>query len=129
MCTQVEIHGQRFLPFGTYFRNLLVGFLEGIDSRRGIASRCADSLSLWQYFGLPLKENSPNHSTLSLTRRRLPPEVFEEVFQFVRKIAADKSLLSGKTVGIDSTTRKADAAMKSIVRQIMRFPGVLRGST
>jgi len=66
---------------------------------------------------LTLEEHSPDHSTLSLTRRRLPPEVFEEVFQFVLKIAAEKKLLSGKTVGVDSTTLEADAAMKSIVRR------------
>lgn len=37
------------------------------------------------------------------TRQRLPPEVFEEVFQFVLSIAADKKLLSANTVGVDST--------------------------
>ena len=65
----------------------------------------------------PLNESSPDHSTLSLTRRRLPPEVFTEVFQFVLQIAAEKKLLSGKTVGVDSTTLEADAAMKSIIRR------------
>lgn len=114
---QVETRGQRSIPPGTYFRMLLVGYFEGIDSQRGIAWRCADSLSLRQFLGLTLEENSPDHSTLSITRRRLPPEVFEEVFQFVLKIAAEKKLLSGKTVGVDSTTLEADAAMKSIVRR------------
>jgi transposase len=114
---QVETRGQRSIPPGTYFRMLLVGYFEGIDSQRGIAWRCADSLSLRQFLGLTLEENSPDHSTLSITRRRLPAEVFEEVFQFVLKIAAEKKLLSGKTVGVDSTTLEADAAMKSIVRR------------
>lgn len=114
---QVETRGQRSIPPGVYFRMLLVGYFEGIDSQRGIAWRCADSLSLREFLGLTLEENSPDHSTLSLTRRRLPPEVFEEVFQFVLKIAAQKQLLSGKTVGVDSTTLEADAAMKSIVRR------------
>jgi len=114
---QVETRGQRSIPPGTYFRMLLVGYFEGIDSQRGIAWRCADSLSLRQFLGLTLEENSPDHSTLSITRRRLPAEVFAEVFQFVLKIAAEKKLLSGKTVGVDSTTLEADAAMKSIVRR------------
>jgi transposase len=109
--------GQRSIPPGVYFRMLLVGYFEGIDSQRGIAWRCADSLSLRGFLGLALDENSPDHSTLSLTRRRLPPEVFEEVFQFVLKIAADKKLLSGRTVGVDSTTLEANAAMKSIIRR------------
>ncbi len=54
---------------------------------------------------------------MSLTRTRLPQEVFLEVFQFVLRIAVDKKLLSGKTVGVDSTTLEANAAMKSIVRR------------
>ena len=114
---QVEKRGQRSIPPGIYFRMLLVGYFEGIDSQRGIAWRCADSLSLREFLGLPLNESSPDHSTLSLTRRRLPPEVFTEVFQFVLKIAAEKKLLSGRTVGVDSTTLEADAAMKSIIRR------------
>ena len=114
---QVEKRGQRSIPPGVYFRMLLVGYFEGIESQRGIAWRCADSLSLREFLGLPLNESSPDHSTLSLTRRRLPPEVFTEVFQFVLKIAAEKKLLSGKTVGVDSTTLEADAAMKSIIRR------------
>lgn len=114
---QVETRGQRSIPPGVYFRMLLVGYFEGIDSQRGIAWRCADSLSLRQFLGLALHENSPDHSTLSITRRRLPAEVFAEVFQFVLRIAAEKKLLSGKTVGVDSTTLEADAAMKSIVRR------------
>jgi len=114
---QVETRGQRSIPPGVYLRMQLVGYFEGIDSQRGIAWRCADSLSLRQFLGLTLEENSPDHSTLSITRRRLPAEVFTEVFQFVLKIAAEKKLLSGKTVGVDSTTLEADAAMKSIVRR------------
>jgi transposase len=112
-----EKRGQPSLPPGVYFRMLLVGYFEGLDSQRGIAWRCADSLSLRQFLGIPLEETSPDHSTLTNTRNRLPPEVFVEVFQFVLRIAAGKKLLSGKTVGVDSTTLEANAAMKSIVRK------------
>lgn len=114
---QREKRGQPSLPPGIYFRMLLVGYFEGIGSQRGIAWRCADSLSLREFLGLSLDEDTPDHSTLSNTRRRLPAEVFAEVFQFVLRIAAEKKLLSGKTVGVDSTTLEADAAMKSIVRR------------
>ena len=114
---QEEKRGQPSLPPGVYFRMLLVGYFEGLDSQRGIAWRCADSLSLRQFLGIPLHEPTPDHSTLSLTRNRLPPEVFDEVFQFVLAIAERKQLLGGKTVGVDSTTLEANAAMKSIVRR------------
>jgi transposase len=114
---QVEKRGQPSLPPGVYFRMLLVGYFEGIDSQRGIAWRCADSLSLRDFLGLALDETSPDHSTLTNTRKRLPPEVFDEVFQFVLRIAGAKGLIAGKAVGVDSTTLEANAAMKSIVRR------------
>lgn len=112
-----EKRGQPSIPPGVYFRMLLVGYFEGLDSQRGIAWRCADSLSLRQFLGIPLDEATPDHSTLTNTRNRLPQEVFQEVFQFVLRIAAGKKLLAGKTVGVDSTLLEADAAMKSIVRR------------
>src|SRR5271163_450930 len=112
-----EKRGQPSIPPGVYFRMLLVGYFEDIDSQRGIAWRCADSLSLRQFLGIPLEEPTPDHSTLTNTRNRLPHKVFDEVFQFVLRIAAGKKLVSGKTVGVDSTTLEANAAMKSIVRR------------
>ena len=114
---QEEKRGQPSIPPGLYFRMLLVGYFEGIDSQRGIAWRCADSLSLREFLGVTLGKATPDHSTLTNTRKRLPPEVFDELFQFVLKMAAEKKLVSGKTVGVDSTTLEANAAMKSIVRR------------
>ena len=114
---QTELRGQPSLPPGVYFRMLLVGYFENIDSQRGIAWRCSDSLSLRSFLGIPLGESTPDHSTLTKTRKRLPAEVFEEVFQFVLGIAEAKQLIAGKTVGVDSTTLEANAAMKSIVRR------------
>src|SRR6516162_10719752 len=80
---QEEKRGQPSIPPGVYFRMLLVGYFENLDSQRGIAWRCSDSLSLREFLGVPLDEDTPDHSTLTNTRKRLPPEVFEEVFQFV----------------------------------------------
>jgi transposase len=114
---QEQKRGQPSIPPGVYFRMLLVGYFEGIDSQRGIAWRCADSLALRAFLGTPLGEQTPDHSTLTNTRKRLPKEVFDEVFQFVLKLANEKKLLAGKTVGVDSTTLEANAAMKSIVRR------------
>jgi transposase len=114
---QDEPRGRKSIPPGVYFRMLFVGYFEGLSSQRGIAWRCADSLALRQFLGIPLDEPTPDHSTLTNTRKRLPEEVFTEVFEFVLTIAHEKKLLSGKTVGADSTTLEANAAMKSIVRR------------
>jgi transposase len=109
--------GRPSVPPGVYFRMLLVGYFEGINSQRGIAWRCSDSLSLREFLGVPLGEESPDHSSLSYIRNRLPHAVHEAVFVWVLKLAQEKKLLKGKTVGVDSTTLEANAAMKSIVRR------------
>jgi len=112
-----EKRGQPSIPPGVYFRMLLIGYFEGLDSQRGIAWRCADSRSLAEFLGYGPAEATPDHSTLTNTRKRLPPEVFDEVFQFVLKIADSHKLIDGRSVGVDSTTLEANAAMKAIVRR------------
>jgi transposase len=109
--------GRPSIPPGVYFRMILVGYFEGIASQRGIAWRCSDSRSLAEFLGIPINERTPDHSTLSRVHERLPVEIHEEMFVFVLKIAAEKKLLKGKTVGVDSTTLEANAAMKSIERK------------
>jgi transposase len=112
-----ETMGRPSIPPGVYFRMILVGYFEGVSSQRGIAWRCSDSRSLCEFLGMPITEETPDHSSLSRVHGRLPLEVHEQVFAFVLTIAAKKKLLSGKTVGVDSTMLEADAAMKSIVRK------------
>ncbi|HLA84938.1 MAG TPA: transposase [Thermoguttaceae bacterium] len=109
--------GRPGIPPGVYFRMLLVGYFEGLGSQRGIAWRCADSLSLREFLGVGLSEDTPDHSSLTRTRDRLPVSVHTAVFQFVLRVADENGLLKGKTVGVDATTLEADAAMKSIVRR------------
>jgi len=109
--------GRPGIPPGVYFRMLLVGYFEGIGSQRGIAWRCADSLSLRKFLGMASNEESPDHSSLSVIRERLPHEVHVAVFEWVLTLAREKKTLHGKTLGVDSTTLEANAAMKSIVRK------------
>jgi transposase len=109
--------GRPGIPPGVYFRMLLVGYFEGLGSQRGIAWRCGDSLSLREFLGIPLNEKTPDHSSLTRVRDRLPLEVHAEIFQWVLSMAAEKGLLRGKTVAVDSTTLEANAAMKTIVRR------------
>ena len=109
--------GRESIPPGVYFRMILIGYFEGISSQRGIAWRCHDSRSLAEFLGVPVTEETPDHSSLSRIHGRLPLEVHEAMFVFVLKLAAEKKLLAGKTVAVDSTMLEADAAMKSIVRR------------
>jgi len=118
-CEKYYAHGQGrpSIPPGVYMRMLLVGFFEGIDSERGIAWRCADSLSLRTFLGYAMNEATPDHSSLCRIRRRLDVEVHEEVFTFVLKVLAEQGLLRGRTIGVDATTLEANAALRSIVRR------------
>lgn len=109
--------GRPSIPPGTYFRMLFIGYFEGIDSQRGIAWRCADSRSLRAFLGAELTEATPAHNSMTVIRQRLPASVFESVFEQVLGVLDKKGLLRAKTLGIDSTTLEANAAMRSIVRQ------------
>lgn len=100
-----------------YFRLLLIGYFEGIDSERGIAWRLADSLTLREFLGFDLSEGTPNHSTISRNRRLISLEVHQEVFAWVVTVLGRKGLLKGKTLGVDATTLEANAALRSIVRR------------
>jgi transposase len=102
---------------GVYFRSLLIGYFEGIESERGIAWRVADSLSLRQFLGYGIDESTPDHSTISRTRRLIWVSTHRAVFRWVLKRLEADGLLSGKTLGVDATTLEANAAMKSIVRR------------
>jgi transposase len=109
--------GRPSIPPGIYFRMLLMGYFEGIDSERGIAWRCADSRTLSGFLGYGPTESTPDHSSLSIIRRRIDLETHQEVFTWVLKLLASEGLLKGKTIGVDATTLEANAAMRSIVRR------------
>jgi len=109
--------GRPGLAPGIYFRMLLVGYFEGLDSERGIAWRAADSLALRDFLGLALTEAPADHSTVSRTRRLIDLETHQAVFTWVLQRIAESGLLKGKTIGIDATTLEANAALRSIVRR------------
>jgi transposase len=112
-----EKRGRPSLAPGVYFRLLLIGYFEGIDSERGIAWRANDSLALRRFLRVGLDEMPPDHSTISRTRRLLDEETHREVFTWVLGVLAEKGLLKGQTLGIDATTLEANAALRTIVRR------------
>ena len=109
--------GRPSLPPGQYFRIMMIGFFEGLDSERGIAWRLADSLTLRQFLSIGLDEKTPDHVTISRTRRLIDAETHQGIFSWVLERLAQAGLIKGKTIGVDSTTLEANAAMKSIVRR------------
>jgi transposase len=111
------VMGRPSLPPGRYFRLLLLGYFEGLDSERGIAWRAADSLAVRSFVGLGLEAAAPDHSTISRTRRLIDVETHRAVFTWVQARLVAAELLTGRTVAIDATTLEANAAMRSIVRR------------
>jgi transposase len=111
------VMGRPSLTPGRYFRLLLVGYFEGIDSERGIAWRATDSLAIREFLRLAVDEPSPDHSTISRTRRLIDLDTHRAVFTWVQQRLVEEGLLTGKTVAIDATTLEANAAMRSIVRR------------
>ena len=109
--------GRPSLRPGRYFRMLLLGYFEGLNSERAMAWRVADSMSVRAFLDLDAEETPPNHSTLSRTRRRIDVETHGEVFRWVLKQLSEAGLVQGKTIGIDATTLEANAAMRSLVRR------------
>ena len=111
------VMGRPSLAPGRYFRLLMVGYFEGLDSERAIAWRTADSFALRRFLDLELPEAPPDHSTISRTRRLIDLETHQAVFTSILKRLAEAGLVRGKTIGIDATTLEANAALRSIVRR------------
>lgn len=109
--------GRPGIPPGVYFRMIFIGYFEGIESQRGIAWRCADSLALREFLGIPITESTPVHASMTIIRKRLGEQAYHQVFTFVLALLDQHGLLKGKTLGIDATTLEANAAMKTIVRK------------
>lgn len=95
-----ETMGRPGLPPGIYFRPLLIGYFEGIDSARGIAWRAADSLALRDFIGVSLEDTPPDHSTISRTRRLIDLETHRAVFTWVLECLSMAGLVKGETVGM-----------------------------
>lgn len=112
-----ETMGRPSLTPGIYFRLLLVGYFEGVDSERGIAWRAGDSLAIRRFLRIAWDEGVPDHTTISRTRRLIDLETHRAVFTWVQQRLVEAGWFTGKTVAIDGTTLEANAAMRSIVRR------------
>jgi transposase len=112
-----EDDGRLSIPPGRYFRMLFVGQFEGLESEREIEWRCADSLSLHRFLRLVEGERVPDHSTLSVTRSRLPLEVHHAVFGFILEIANQHDLVPARRIGVDASTQQANASLRRLVRR------------
>jgi len=109
--------GRPSIPPGVYFRMLFIGYLEGYQSERAIAWHCRDRLSLRDFLGYELHKSTPDHSSLSVWRKRLPLEVYQTVFRRILEIVHRSGLVKAAVVGVDSTTIEANASLRRLVHK------------
>src|SRR5436309_1977686 len=120
------VMGRPGLPPGRYFRLLLLGYFEGLDSERGMAWRAADSLAIRSFVGLGLDAAAPDHSTISRTRRLIDVETHRAVFTWVQERLAAAGLLQGAHRGDrrdDAGGQRSDAQHRA-ARHRRALPGI-----
>jgi transposase len=109
--------GQQSIDPIVFYKILLVGYLNNINSDRALLRYCADSLSIRLFLGYDLEEQLPYHSTISRTRQLYGEDVFLKLFQQVLKLCIDKGMVRGKRQCVDSAFVKANASMDSLVEK------------
>lgn len=101
-----------------YFKMLMVGFFEGLESERAIAARCADSLAIRAFLHYGLEEATPDHSTLTVIRQRLGMEVYQAMFAVLLRALKKQRLLRGKRLAIDASVLEANASLRSLAHRL-----------
>src|SRR5690606_4693898 len=109
--------GQESIDPVVFFKILLVGYLNNINSDRALLRYCADSLGIRLFLGYDLDEDLPWHSTISRTRQLYGEEVFLKLFQQVLKLCINKGMVRGKRQCVDSAFIKANASMDSLLEK------------
>ena len=109
--------GQQSIDPVVFFKILLVGYLNNINSDRALIRFCADSLGIRLFLGYDLQEQLPCHSTISRTRQLYGEQTFLQLFQQVLKLCIDKGMVRGKRQCVDSAFIKANASMDSLVEK------------
>ncbi|MGB4771928.1 MAG: IS1182 family transposase [Chitinophagaceae bacterium] len=109
--------GQQSIDPVVFFKILLVGYLNNINSDRALIRFCADSLGIRLFLGYDLQEQLPFHSTISRTRQLYGEQTFLQLFLQVLKLCIDKGMVRGKRQCVDSAFIKANASMDSLVEK------------
>lgn len=109
--------GQQSIDPVVFFKLILVGYLENLNSDRRIIAHSKMRVDILFFLGYDLGEELPWHSTLSRTRALYGEEVFKELFSKVLSLCVSKGMLSGRRQAIDSAYVKANASMDSLVEK------------
>ena len=109
--------GQESIDPVVFFKILLIGYLNNINSDRALIRYCSNCLDVRLFLGYDLNEDLPWHSTISRTRSLFGEEVFLHLFQHILRLCVGKGMVSGKRQAVDSAFIKANASMDSLVEK------------
>lgn len=109
--------GQKSIDPVVFFKLILIGYLENLQSDRRIISTVSMRLDMLYFIGYGIDEEMPWHSTLSRTRQLYSQEVFKELFKQVLEQCIEKGMVAGHCQVVDSVFVKANASMESLVKK------------
>jgi len=98
-----------------FFKCLLIGYLENICSDRALERAIKLRLDLLYFIDHDIGEAPPDHSTICKTRKRMPTEIFEEVFNHILKLCVQSGLVKGSIQSIDTAYINANASIDKMV--------------
>ncbi len=100
-----------------FFKLVLYGHLEDINKDRELIRKASDSLAARLFLGYDIDEELPWHSTISRTRKILPEELFERVFEQILQKCVEAGLVEGSHQTVDSTLVKSNSSLSSLERK------------
>ena len=109
--------GQESIDPVVFFKVLMVGYLNNINSDRALMRFCSNCLDVRLFLGYDINENLPFHSTISRTRGLFGEELFLELFRKVLGLCVNKGMVKGKRMAVDAAFIKANASMDSLVEK------------
>jgi transposase len=109
--------GQKSIDPIVFFKLILVGYLENLNSDRRIIEHARMRLDILYFIGYEIDEELPWHSTLSRTRQLYGEEIFLQLFRQVLKLCIDKGMVSGRRQAVDSAYIKANASVDSLIEK------------
>ena len=109
--------GQESIDPVVFFKILLVGYLNNINSDRALIRFSSNCLDIRLFLGYDIAENLPFHSTISRTRSLFGEELFLALFRKVLSLCISKGMVRGKRMAVDAAFVKANASMDSLVEK------------
>jgi len=109
--------GQVSIDPVVFFKIILVGYLNNINSDRQLLRYCSNCLDVRLFIRYDIDEELPWFSTISRTRQLYGEDVFLSLFRRILSMCVEKGMVSGKRQAVDSAFIKANASLDSLIEK------------